>query len=127
MLEALLWGFHNARSGLCFPSYETIAEAAGCALSTVAAAIKVLEDAGVLSWVQRVKRVRERCSDLGRQRMALARLVDLERLRLPGPRRGQFFDGSATLEAVLTGPQTKPPRHLRNSAGTIRALWLSRR
>jgi hypothetical protein len=88
VLEALLWGFHNARSGLCFPSYETIAEAAGCALSTVAAAIKVLEDAGVLSWVQRVKRVRERCSDLGRQRMALARLVDLERLRLPGPGAG---------------------------------------
>ena len=31
MLEALLWGFHNARSGLCFPSLERIAEAAGCA------------------------------------------------------------------------------------------------
>ena len=24
VLEALLWAFHNARSGLCFPSYETI-------------------------------------------------------------------------------------------------------
>ena len=23
VLEALLWGFHNARSGLCFPSYDT--------------------------------------------------------------------------------------------------------
>src|SRR4051794_7987850 len=22
VLEALLWGFHNARSGCCFPSYE---------------------------------------------------------------------------------------------------------
>ena len=28
VLEALLWGFHNAKSGLCFPSYEKIAEAA---------------------------------------------------------------------------------------------------
>jgi CRP-like cAMP-binding protein len=64
VLEALLWAFHNARSGVCFPSYEKIAEAAGCARSTVAEAIKALEDAGVLSWVQRVKRVRERCSDL---------------------------------------------------------------
>ena len=27
VLEALLWGFHNAKSGLCFPSYERIAEA----------------------------------------------------------------------------------------------------
>ena len=59
MLEALLWGFHNARSGVCFPSYETIAEAAGCARSTVAEAIKALEDAGILSWVQRIKRVRD--------------------------------------------------------------------
>ena len=31
VLEALLWGFHNARSGLCFPSYEKIADRAGCA------------------------------------------------------------------------------------------------
>ena len=53
MLEALLWAFHNAKSGLCFPSYETIAEA-----------IKALEDDGVLSWCHRLKRVRERCSDL---------------------------------------------------------------
>jgi Helix-turn-helix domain len=64
VLEALLWAFHNAGSGVCFPSYETIAEAAHCARSTVAEAIKALEDAGVLTWVQRVKRVRERCSDL---------------------------------------------------------------
>src|SRR5271166_5263449 len=59
VLEALLWGFHNAKSGLCFPSYERIAEAAGCARSTVAEAIKALEDAGILSWVNRLKRVAE--------------------------------------------------------------------
>ena len=53
VLEALLWSFHNAKSGLCFPSYEKIAEAAGCARSTVAEAIKALEDAGILSWVNR--------------------------------------------------------------------------
>jgi AraC-like DNA-binding protein len=64
VLEALLWAFHNAKSGLCFPSYERIAEAAGCARSTVAEALKALEDAGVLSWVQRIKRVREACPDL---------------------------------------------------------------
>jgi hypothetical protein len=49
VLEALLWAFHNARSGLCFPSYEKIAEVASCARSTVAEALKALEDAGVLS------------------------------------------------------------------------------
>ena len=64
VLEALLWAFHNAKSGLCFPSYEKIAEAASCARSTVAEAIKALEDAGVLSWVHRIKRVREAAPDL---------------------------------------------------------------
>jgi hypothetical protein len=64
VLEALLWAFHNARSGLCFPSYERIAEAASCARSTVAEAIKALEDTGVLSWVHRIKRVREAAPDL---------------------------------------------------------------
>ena len=64
VLEALLWGFHNARSGVCFPSYETIASRAGCARSTVAECIKALEPAGILSWVNRIARVRERCEDL---------------------------------------------------------------
>jgi AraC-like DNA-binding protein len=64
VLEAMLWGFHNAKSGLCFPSYETIAEAAHCARSTVAEALKALEDTGILSWVNRVKRLREPCPDL---------------------------------------------------------------
>jgi hypothetical protein len=64
VLGALLWAFHNAKSGGCFPSYERIAERAGCARSTVAEAIKALEWAGVLTWQHRITRVRERCRDL---------------------------------------------------------------
>src|SRR5208283_3251947 len=75
VLEALLWGFHNARSGLCFPSYEKIAERAGCARSTVAEAIKALEDAGVLSWVNRIKRVAEASIDLFGHRIRKTRVI----------------------------------------------------
>ena len=64
VLTALLWGFHNSRSGCCFPGYEAIAEKAGCARSTVAEAIKALEFAGVLTWQNRIVRIRERCRDL---------------------------------------------------------------
>jgi hypothetical protein len=64
VLGALLWGFHNSRTGCCFPSYDRIAEKAECARSTVAEAIKVLEFAGVLTWQNRITRVRERCRDL---------------------------------------------------------------
>ncbi len=59
VLQALLFAFHNARSGVCFPSYERIAEVAGCARSTVYEAISALEAAGLLSWVHRLRRMRE--------------------------------------------------------------------
>ena len=64
VLEALLWKFHNSRSGCCFPSYERIAGKAECARSTVAEALKALEFAGVLSWQNRITRVREQGADL---------------------------------------------------------------
>lgn len=64
VLEALLWGFHNAASGRCFPSYERIAERARCARSTVYEAIRALEDAGILTWVNRIVRIREWGPDL---------------------------------------------------------------
>jgi hypothetical protein len=64
VLEALLWGFHNGRSGCCFPSYEAIAERAECSRTTVYEALQVLERAGVLSWQHRLTRIRERCADL---------------------------------------------------------------
>jgi hypothetical protein len=64
VLGALLWVFHNARSGCCFPSYERIAEKAGCVRSTVAEAVRALEFAGVLTWQNRNVRIRERCTDL---------------------------------------------------------------
>jgi hypothetical protein len=39
-------------------------EAAGCSRSSIAEAIKALESCGILSWAQRIKRVREACPDL---------------------------------------------------------------
>ena len=69
VLEALLWGFHNARSGCCFPSYEAIAVSAGCNRDTVFEALKVLELARVLTWQNRIARIAKCasviCSDAG--------------------------------------------------------------
>jgi hypothetical protein len=64
VLEALLWGFHNSRSGCCFPGYAAIAGKAECARSTVAEALKVLEWAGVLTWQHRIARIQVRELDL---------------------------------------------------------------
>jgi Helix-turn-helix domain len=64
VLHAMLWLIHDGRSGQCNPCYETIADKAGCAMSTVCEAIKALELAGILSWVNRIVRVRIRERDL---------------------------------------------------------------
>ena len=65
MLRTLLWRFHSADGGgRCFPSYEKIAAAAKCARSTVALALAALEEAGLLTWVNRLVKVRRRERDL---------------------------------------------------------------
>jgi Helix-turn-helix domain len=64
VLEALLWGFHNSRDGRCFPSYETIAARARCNRDTVYEAIKALEFADILTWVNRITRIRHQIPDL---------------------------------------------------------------
>lgn len=56
VLEALLWGFCHGRAGRCFPSYRAIATKARVSRSTVAAAIKLLEAASVLTWAHRLRR-----------------------------------------------------------------------
>jgi len=59
VLEAIVWQFHNAATGLCFPSHERIAEAAGCCVATVKKALRALEDSGLLTWCNRLIRRRE--------------------------------------------------------------------
>jgi hypothetical protein len=57
VLKTLLWGFHNSRTGHCFPSYETIAEKAECCRDTVYEAIHALEESGILDWVHRFDKI----------------------------------------------------------------------
>lgn len=64
VLGALLWAFHNGQTGKCFPSYEAIAEKAKCSRTTVYEAIRFFEDIGLLTWVNRIVKVQERCLDL---------------------------------------------------------------
>jgi len=64
VLQALLWGFHNSRSGLCYPSYESIADKAECNRDTVYEAIKALEAADVLTWANRITKARVWVEDL---------------------------------------------------------------
>ena len=53
VLKALLFGFANIVTGRCDPSFDTLARAAGVAHSTVAVALRRLEEAGLLARVRR--------------------------------------------------------------------------
>jgi hypothetical protein len=65
VLKTLLWRFHGADGGgRCFPSYERIAAAAKCCRDSVCVAIAALEEAGLLTWVHRITRIRRREQDL---------------------------------------------------------------
>jgi hypothetical protein len=64
VLQAMLWGFHNSKTGQCFPSYEAIARKADCCRDTVYEAIRALEAADVLTWVNRIVREQLRERDL---------------------------------------------------------------
>jgi hypothetical protein len=64
ILRALLHRFANLKDGRCFPSYERIAEAAGCDPRTVGRCLPALELLGLVTWANRLKRVRERLADL---------------------------------------------------------------
>jgi hypothetical protein len=75
VLEALLWGFHNSRDGRCFPSYETIAARAQCCRDTVYEAIRALEGAEILTWVNRLIRVQFRELDLFGRMVPRTRLI----------------------------------------------------
>jgi len=68
---------------ILIPSYETIAEVAGCSRSHVADAIKRLEAAGLPRWVNRLKWVKERCVDLfGRDSVQKTRAAHVEQLQI---------------------------------------------
>jgi hypothetical protein len=64
ILKTMLWGFHNNETGRCFPSYETIAARARCNRDTVYEAIKVFEQADILTWVNRITRIKVQELDL---------------------------------------------------------------
>lgn len=58
VIRALLYRFANLKDGRCFPSYERLAEAANCCARTVGRCIKTLEAAGLITWVNRLIRIR---------------------------------------------------------------------
>ena len=53
VLRALLKRFYSYLTGECFPSYDQIAEAAGCSRSTVAAKLRILEQLGIIQTIRR--------------------------------------------------------------------------
>ena len=77
VFRALLFKFRNKRTGECWPSYKSIAVAAGVGRSTVAESIQRLRAAGWLRWQRR-----RRYHKVGRRRFWTQDSNDYE-LRIP--------------------------------------------
>jgi len=141
VLEALLWGFHNAASGACFPSYEAIAAKAECCRDTVCEAIKALAFAGVLTWVNRIVRERVRERDLFGQwgtRWRVLRTSNAYVFRDPNPAiagrlasksenpAGTVNQGFSMSEASPVGGQMTLLGPLARSLASLRAVMEAR-
>jgi hypothetical protein len=87
---ALLMGFHNCGTGRCFPSYDRLAEAAGCCRASVAPALEALERCGLLTVWNRLVRVK------WRDPLALA-----TRVRVMRTSNGYMFPGLEPSKAKL--------------------------
>jgi Helix-turn-helix domain len=112
VLGALLWGFHNQHTGRCYPSYETIADRAGCARSTVYAAIRALENVGVLTWVNRIARVREPFTDLFGDvgsRWRIVRTSNAYSFVDPNPCKSERSTGTALQDSIPCAPPLLHP------------------
>jgi hypothetical protein len=118
VLEALLWGFHNSRDGRCFPSYETIAARARCCRDTVYEAIRALEAAEILTWVNRLIRVQFRELDLFGKLALRSRLIrtsnayvfrdPLPCAHVPGQSRGRQASDTSSFRS--SSKSENPPR-----------------
>ena len=108
VLRALLWSFHNAGSGKCFPSYETIADRAGCGRSTVHAAIRALERAGILTWCNRLIRLRVHNDELREWRWRVLRTSNAYRFRDPQLKEKTLSCGSSTGFGLGRSPASSP-------------------
>jgi hypothetical protein len=141
VLEALLWGFHNAHTGACFPSYEAIAAKAECCRDTVYEAIKALERAGILTWVNRIVRERVRELDLFGHwgtRWRVLRTSNAYAFRDPNPAAegrpasksenppGTVIQGFSISEAPPRAGQTTPEGPLARSLASLRAVMEAR-
>jgi Helix-turn-helix domain len=97
VLRALLRRFYSYCDGTCFPSYDAIAEAAGCCRATVAAKLRILEQLGIVETIRR-KVVASFTSRVHRVRFdAAVQTSNSYRFNLPIADRPQHGDAALPL------------------------------
>ena len=117
VLRALLKRFYSYLTGECFPSYDQIAEAAGCSRSTVAAKLRILEQLGITQTIRR-KVVASFTSRAHRVRFDVAvQTSNSYRFNLPITDRSQHGD----LGLLLLQPEKARVSAVKEAESKIRA------
>src|SRR4051794_36177137 len=97
VLRVLLRRFYSYASGTCFPSYDAIAEAAGCCRATVATKLRILEQLGIVETIRR-KAVASFTSRARRVRFDVAvQTSNAYRFNIPVTDRAQHSDAALPL------------------------------
>lgn len=124
VLRCLLLRFHNARDGLCCPSYDTLEAATGLCRQSIATALQRLAAVGILRVVRRLARavrggvVRcEQATNLYAFTMPSERFIPIP----PGPQRVRRSASAAPAmfgrESMVQGATYKPPLTLPKLTG----------
>lgn len=112
VLKALLLVFHNSRSGLCCPGYEALERVTGLCRGSVAAGIKRLERAGLLTITRRLVRLVHAGVAITQQGTNLYRINDTAAVAAPLPAKRQRVPrqgmiGSLVAAAIARAESTR--------------------
>ena len=108
VLRTLLWRFHGADGGgRCFPAYEKIAAVAKCHRATVCVALRALEDAGILTWVHRIARIRRRERDLLGQLVSVWQVIRTSNATVSSTCSNVTPAGKAISRKIRLDPRTE--------------------
>ena len=126
VLNALLFGFLNANSGRCDPSYDALMKRTGLARGSIAKAIDLLEAAGLLTVTRRMMRFKDELGILVTRQISNAYVLsapaDVQLPEQVALRRGRPFHPrkASLLDKALAGLFDKVSGRVHRIGGNLK-------
>lgn len=132
IMRALLFTFANMADGRCIPSHKRLGEAAGCHERTAGRCLQALEEAGLVGWIHRLRRIKEHVGGVMLRRVVrtsnsysfppIAKTADIPAIHSDRQNRGGTSNPDPTKALAPAAPIVFDPR---NPAAGLRAMTTS--